>query len=154
VWLALVFAVSGVGCAPQRQTRTDLEPLTRRLNLPGGISAVRWVSVPEHESGCDWVPEPDRAYRLYASVMLDPVAWATLGAAVAPGMPTTFTLPADIARAMLPATLLTPSLPSANTTISGIDIPNPRLSKSEQVHIARALRVGSALVLELRLARY
>ena len=153
--LALVLALSCVGCAPRRETRTDLAPLASRLNLPpAGISAVRWVSVPEHEAGCEWVPEPDRAYRLYASFTLEPAAWTTLDAPVAPSVPTTLTLPTDVARVMLPAALLTPSLATTNTILSGVEMPNTHLSKSEQVHITRALRVGNMLVLELLISRY
>ena len=153
--LALVLAVSCVGRAPQRETRTDLSPLASRLNLPpAGISDVRWVSVPEHEAGCEWIPEPDRAYRLYASFALEPAAWTTLDVPVAPSVPTTLTLPTDVARVMLPPALLTPNLPSPNTIISGNEIPKTRLSKSKHTHVMQALRIGSTLVLELLVSRY
>jgi hypothetical protein len=149
IWLASVLAVACASRAPRRETRTDLAPLASRVNLPAsGISDVRWVAVPEHEAGCDWVPEPDRSYRFYASATLDAAAWASLNA---PGAATTLVLPTDIAQATLPAKLHAPSLPS--TIVSGTEIPTTRLSKAEHVSITRAVRAGNTLVLELFVSR-
>jgi hypothetical protein len=138
---------------PRRETHTDVSTLRRRLYLPAEVRGVRWVAVPDHEStdGCSCIPElpePDQPYRLYASVDLDSGAWSSIEARW--GKPTVtgeMTLPGDVARAMLPASLST-STSSSTSHVKGWKLNEIAWSKLPNIQIVQAIRANDLLVIE------
>lgn len=147
--------VVAVACSspPKRTVRTDLAPLSKRLDLPAGVGEARWVATDANEVGCaPSVPEPDASLQVYASLTLDAAAWKTLEAR--PGYRTTpgaLTLPDDIAPLILPASIRARLGAEDLTPVPGRAIENSHLVRGGGVSVVRALRADDTLLVELRL---
>jgi hypothetical protein len=80
--------------------RNDIAPIARRVDLPQGVTAARWIATTANvESG--WLEAPDKPLKLYVWLELSQpnVAHGTAATSV--------TLPKAVATRLLPASLLT-----------------------------------------------
>jgi len=154
--LIIVAALAGTvlsGCGEKAglTLRTDPEPLTRRLNLPQRIGSVRWVSVsPVHDTG--WVPHKVKFYDVYAYIELDDEAWKTLEkSSSAPGVRGEIVIPEPVAAIVIPSAALGGFQPSgAGRRGEGPSFDTKSLSTEAKTEVQAAIRVGQALVVEMR----
>jgi hypothetical protein len=141
----------------RREMRTDLAPLEKRLKLPSDVRGARWVAVPEHEpadQACDCapeLPEPDRPYRLYATIELGDAGWAALVRdSPTQATPGRMTLPQDVARVILPAEISSTQDPSGpRVGVEGLRLGEVPRSRLPAIRIADAIRVERFLVVQL-----
>lgn len=143
--------LSGCGEKAGLELRTDPEPLTHRLNLPQRVGPVRWVSVsPVHDTG--WVPPKVQFYDVYAYIELDEEAWNALEkSSAAPGVRDDIVIPEPVAAIVIPPAALGDFHPSsAGRRGEGPSFDTKSLSAEARTEVQKAIRVGGALVVEMR----
>jgi hypothetical protein len=131
--------------------RTDPEPLARRLHLPAQIRGVRWVAV-SSVTDTGGVPGPVDFYDIYAYVEIGPEGWTelehTAGRTAARG---TVSIPEPVAAVLLPDAgrdAFTRS--EAARRGEGPAFDPVALVADEKAEVAAAVRVGEALVVQMR----
>jgi hypothetical protein len=148
--LALVLAA--FACAPKREVRIDVAPLALRLALPANVRDLRWMAIAEHEEGCiPSIPEPDARTLVYAAIRLDADGWRAIEARAPKRERGAATLPADVARAILPPESK-PTNEGGRATVAGDVLNGSGLQKAEHVAVRSAVRAGDVLLLELLLS--
>lgn len=146
--IILASVVSGCKDEASLRLRTDPEPLARRLKLPQHVGSVRWVAVsPVHDSG--WVPQKTEFYDVYAYIELDDEGWTELENSEA-GRRATITLPEPVAALVIPPQSAEGDF-QHSSGIRQADGPSFKpLSAEAKTEVANAIRVGNALVVEMR----
>jgi hypothetical protein len=148
IFAGITLSISLNDCAEKQAVtlRTDVEPLTKRLKLPGPIRAVRWVAVsPVHDTG--WIPPKAEFYHVYAYIELDAGAWNQLAGFAGPSSGDTITIPESVARELLPPAAMEEFKKlNDSRTASGSGFNSDVLAAEERTRVDKAVRVGDALV--------
>ncbi len=147
--LVLLLTITACQRTDELELRTDRAPLDRRVVLPSGVRGVQWVAVPAYaDSG--FLEAPEKPYDLYAFIVLDaPVVSPPRN----PSPEQAVTLPAAVARAILPAALYAAArAKGASVELSGEALSAPLTLKTREVSLKAAARFDAGLLVRLYLS--
>jgi hypothetical protein len=133
------------------ELRTDPEPLTKRLNLPKSIQSVRWVSVsPINDTG--GVPGRSDFYDVYAYIQMGADGWQALDASAGGhGAQAAIDIPQAVAEVIVPKDAKgTFQQSAAGRHAEGASYNTASLATSDKTEVNKALRVGDALLIQMR----
>ena len=150
--ISLGMILNSCGRKPTLTLRTDVEPLTRRLNLPKQIQNVRWVAVsPVQDTGS--VPGRTDFYEVYAYLQMDEGEWATLNQTGGePASRDAITIPEGAAKVIVPSTdagNFKESEGGLRAEGQSFNAKNLVVAGDTKTEVQKAVRVGSALVLQM-----